>query len=109
MVRADRVMPAIVAEIIRKAPLCPEKVEFAWRASVGPAMDRVTRVRLDEHHVLHVIAADAHWAREVKRSSRLILSRVQALLGAETVKRLDVVRGDRPERRGRRTRLPDTG
>ncbi len=74
--------------MIRKAPLCPEKVEFAWRAAVGAGMDRVTTVRLDDAGVLYVKAADAHWAREVKRSSRLILKRLETLLGAGVVKKL---------------------
>ena len=88
MIRADRLIPAVLAEVIRKAPLCPEKVEFAWRAAVGSAMDRVTTVQLDDAGVLHVRAADAHWAREVKRSARLILKRLEGLLGAGVVKRL---------------------
>jgi predicted nucleic acid-binding Zn ribbon protein len=90
VVRADRVIPAVLAEVIRKAPLCPEKVEFAWRAAVGVAVERVTRVRLDDDGVLHVTATDAHWTREVQRSSRLILSRLAHLLGEGTVKRLQV-------------------
>ena len=88
MIRADRLIPAVLAEVIRKAPLCPEKVEFAWRAAVGSGMDRVTTVRLDDAGLLHVNAADAHWAREVKRSSRLILKRLEGLLGAGVVKKL---------------------
>jgi predicted nucleic acid-binding Zn ribbon protein len=88
MIRADRLIPTVLAEVIRKAPLCPEKVEFAWRAAVGAAMDRVTAVHLDDAGVLHVKAADAHWAREVKRSSRLIVQRLQGLLGAGVVKKL---------------------
>ena len=88
MIRADRLIPGVLAEVIRKAPLCPEKVEFAWRAAVGAGVDRVTTVRLDDSGVLHVKAADAHWAREVKRSSRLILKRLEGLLGAGVVKKL---------------------
>jgi Dna[CI] antecedent, DciA len=88
VIRADRLIPAVLAEVIRKAPLCPEKVEFAWRAAVGSAMDRVTTVRLDEAGVLHVNAVDPHWAREVKRSSRLIMTRLEGLLGAGVVKKL---------------------
>ncbi len=88
MIRADRIIPGVLSEVIRKAPLCPEKVEFAWRASVGAAVDRVTRVRLDDEGVLHVTAADANWAREVKRSSWLILGRLGALLGDGVVKKL---------------------
>ena len=92
MIRADRVIPAVLAEVIRKAPLCPEKVDFAWRSAVGPNVARVTSVRLDDAGVLHVRAADSQWAREVKRSSRLILSRVASLLGPDVVKRIEIAR-----------------
>ena len=90
MIRADRIIPAVLSEVVRKAPLCPEKVEFAWRAAVGPAVERVTSVRLDDKGVLHVTAADAHWAREVKRSTKLILARLANLLGDDVVKKLRV-------------------
>jgi predicted nucleic acid-binding Zn ribbon protein len=90
MVRADRVIPAVLAEVIRKAPLCPEKVEFAWRSAVGAAVARVTRVRLDDQGVLHVMASDPQWGREVKRSSRLILTRLATLLGPQVAKSIHV-------------------
>ena len=91
VIRADRIIPGVLSDVIRKAPLCPEKIEFAWRASVGAAVDRVTKVRLDDEGVLHVTAADANWAHEVKRSSRLIVSRLEALLGGGVVKQMRVV------------------
>ena len=78
----------MLAEVLRKAPLSAEKVEFAWRAAVGPAMARVTRVTLDTDGVLHVTSSEAHWGTEVKRSSKLILARLAALLGEGVVKRL---------------------
>ena len=90
MIRANRVIPAVLAEVIRKAPLCPEKVDFAWRSAVGAAVARVTNVRLDDEGVLWVLAADPQWAREVKRSSRLILARLQPLLGAGVAKKIHV-------------------
>lgn len=90
VIRAERVIPAVLAEVIRKAPLCPEKVDFAWRAAVGPALQRVTRVHLGENGVLYVTVDDAPWAREVKRSSRLILRRLSELLGDDAVKRIQV-------------------
>lgn len=93
MIRADRVIPAVLAEVIRKAPLCPEKVEFAWRAAVGANVARATRVRLDDSGVLYVMAADPQWGREVKRSSRLILIRLATLLGPDVAKKIHV-RGD---------------
>jgi len=35
-----------VARLVRPAPLSPAKLAFAWRATVGPAVSRATRVRL---------------------------------------------------------------
>jgi predicted nucleic acid-binding Zn ribbon protein len=88
VIRAQRLIPGVLAEVIRKAPLCPEKVDFAWRHSVGPALERMTSVRLDDQGVLHVKTADAHWAREVKRATPLLLKRLEALLGPGTVARI---------------------
>ena len=88
MIRADRLIPGVLADVVRKAPLCPEKVEFAWRTAVGPALQRVTTVHLDDHGTLHVTAIDAHWGREVRRSSRLILARLETMLGVGTVSRI---------------------
>jgi hypothetical protein len=85
VIRAAQVIPSVLAEVIRKAPLCPEKVDFAWRHAVGPGLQRMTSVRLDDKGVLHVTAADAHWAREVRRASPLILRRLETMLGAGTV------------------------
>ena len=51
-------LPGALAELLRAAPLSPGKVDFAWRAAVGPALERVTAVRL-EGTTLIVDAADA--------------------------------------------------
>jgi predicted nucleic acid-binding Zn ribbon protein len=88
MVPAHTAIPRVLAEVLRKAPLCPEKVEFAWRAAVGPAVARVTRVSLDHDGALHVTSSEAHWTTEVRRSSKLILARLETLLGAGTVKKI---------------------
>jgi predicted nucleic acid-binding Zn ribbon protein len=90
VVPAHKAIPAVLAEVLKKAPLCPEKVEFAWRAAVGPAVARVTRVRLDDDAVLHVTSSEAHWATEVKRSSKLILARLETMLGAGVISGVDV-------------------
>ena len=63
-------MPAVLADVIRKAPLTDEKVAFAWRTAVGPAFERVTTARLDATGVLHVTAADAQ--RETDELAALI-------------------------------------
>src|SRR5688500_16023969 len=88
VVPAYKVIPAVLAEVLRKAPLSPEKVEFAWRASVGPAVARVTTVTLDQGGVLHVTAREPQWLPEIRRSSKLILARLESMLGPGVVKRL---------------------
>ena len=77
-------VPGALAELLRRAPLSSGKVGFAWRAAVGPAMERMTSVQL-EGRTLVVIASGVHWAREIERSSSLILARLQTLLGKEAI------------------------
>ena len=91
MVPAHRVIPTVLAQIIRPAPLSAEKVDFAWRTSVGPAVSRATAVRLDERGVLVVTAQDAQWQREVERSLGLIRSRLEALLGPAVIQRVEII------------------
>jgi hypothetical protein len=85
----NHVLPDALAAILRKAPLTADKVAFAWRTAVGPALDRVTTIEL-KGAVLHVRAKDAAWQREVERSAGLIRTRLDGLLGAAVVKGLDV-------------------
>jgi hypothetical protein len=91
MIPVQQVMPGVLTEILRKAPLTPEKVAFAWRSAVGPAVDKATTVDL-RNGVLHVKARDASWQREVERSAGLIRSRLVALLG-NVVRSIEVTRG----------------
>jgi predicted nucleic acid-binding Zn ribbon protein len=82
-------VPQAIAELLRSTPMSPGKLEFAWKAVVGPAMDRGTFVRL-EGRTLLVEAKTAAWAKEVSRSSRVILKRLQTLLGPAVVNELVV-------------------
>ena len=84
-------MPRVLAEVLRKAPLSPEKVAFAWRAAVGPALDNATTIALRDQ-VLWVTVKDAAWQREVERSAALIRARLDALLGDGVVRRVEVTR-----------------
>ena len=84
-------LPGALAELLRGSPLSDGKVTFAWKAAVGPAFERVTHVKL-EHRVLLVETASAQWSREVMRSSPVILTRLQSLLGADVVERIEVRR-----------------
>ena len=89
MIPVQQVLPDALAEVLRKAPLTPEKIAFAWRTAVGAAVDRVTTSEL-RGRVLHVKAKDAAWQREVERSAGIIRTRLDALLGTAVVRGLDV-------------------
>jgi hypothetical protein len=83
------VIPEALAAVLRKAPLTSEKVAFAWRLTVGPAVERATAIDLRDG-VLYVRARDASWRREVERSAGLIRRRLQMLLGADALRRVDI-------------------
>ena len=87
----QQMMPGVLSEILRAAPLSDGKVSFAWRAAVGPALERVTAVKL-EGRVLLVDTQSPQWSREIMRSSPLILARIQRMLGADAVERIEVRR-----------------
>ena len=90
MIPVRQFVPDAVTEIIRKAPLTPEKVAFAWRSVVGPAIDQATAVSWGDDGVLRVKTKDAAWQREVERSAALIRSRLEALLGERVVRYIEV-------------------
>jgi predicted nucleic acid-binding Zn ribbon protein len=82
-------VPGAIVALLRDAPMSAGKVTFAWSAAVGPALQRVTSVQLEDG-VLFVDAASPEWAREVTRSTYIILRRLQQLLGEQTVTRIVV-------------------
>ncbi len=90
MIPVRQVIPHGVAEIIRKAPLTPEKVAFAWQNVVGPAINQATSVSWGDDGVLRVKTKDAAWQREIERSAALIRSRLETLLGEKVVRYIEV-------------------
>jgi hypothetical protein len=83
-----QVIPGAVAELLRAAPLSPGKVDFAWKTAVGPAVQRVSAVRLENTVLLVDLpngAASGQWSAELTRSAPVILRRMQLLLGADVV------------------------
>ena len=83
------IVPAALRELLRTAPLSDGKVTFAWKAAVGPALERATAVKL-ESGTLIVETTGPQWTREVKRSSGIILTRIKTLLGDGTVQRIEI-------------------
>lgn len=90
MIPVKHVLPHALASVLEKAPLTPEKIAFAWRMAVGPAIDKVTTIELQGRE-LRVRVKDPAWQREVERSAGLICARLRELLGASVVRGLDVV------------------
>ena len=85
----SQALPGAVAELLRGVPTSAGKVSFAWRVAVGSGVERVSSVRLDAPTLL-VDVTDQRWAREIARSSPIILARLQTLLGREAVTRIEV-------------------
>jgi hypothetical protein len=85
----SRSVPGALADLMRAAPLSSGKVEFAWSTVVGPALRRVTSVRLEGTQLI-VDADSPQWGREIARGVPLILPRLQTFLGRETVTRIAV-------------------
>ena len=85
----SQLVPGAIATLLRAGPLSPAKVAFAWKAAVGPAMARVTAVKLDGN-ILLVDAATSAWGREVTRASGAIMSRLDGLLGEDVIRRIVV-------------------
>ena len=83
------VVPAALVELLRTTPMSHGKVTFAWRAAVGPAIERVTAVRIDGR-VLIIETAGLQWTREIERSADVILGRLKSLLGGDTITRVEI-------------------
>jgi predicted nucleic acid-binding Zn ribbon protein len=79
----------ILAEIVRRQPPSSARDAFAWQIAVGPAIARSTTIEL-AGGVLRVNARDAHWEQAVKRASDTILVRLQHLLGAQSIRAIEV-------------------
>lgn len=89
VIPASDILPGILAEVIKKAPLTPEKVALAWRLAVGAAVAKATTVWLDHAGVLHVNAETPAWIAAVRKSRSLIHLRMNDLLGDTTVKSVE--------------------
>jgi hypothetical protein len=89
VVPVQQFMPDAVAALLRKAPLTPEKVAFAWRSAVGATVDQATAIALRDG-VLHVVARDAAWQHELERSAAMIRVRLETLLGTDVIRYINV-------------------
>lgn len=90
MTAAGRCATAALAVLLRDQPLSPGKISLAWSAAVGPAVARAATVALGAEGTLTVTVAGPHWAREIGRSRPLIAARLNRLLGAGVVTRIEI-------------------
>jgi hypothetical protein len=81
LIAVQRVLPNAIVEIVRRQPTTPEKVDFAWRTAVGPAVARASTASLEPDGTLVIHASDERWQREIQQSLSLVRSRLEALLG----------------------------
>ena len=89
VIPAHSAIPGVLAEVLRKAPLTPEKVSFAWRNAVGAAIARVSAVELGAGSVLLVTVSEPHWGPAIQKSAPMILNRLALLLGPGIVTRIE--------------------
>ena len=79
----------VLAEVIRRQPPSKARTAFAWQLAVGPSLARVTTVD-QTGRVLTVRAADPRWTVEIERAREVILSRLQELLGPDSVTHIQI-------------------
>ncbi len=90
MFAVQRVLPSVLVDVIRRQPLSPEKIDFAWRTAVGAALARVTTIHLRPGGTLLVRVSDVRWQTELDPSLALVRDRLVPLLGENVVRRIEV-------------------
>ena len=76
--------------VLESQPTTPAKVAFAWRMTAGAAFDRATRVAWPGDGTLYVHAEGEAWRREVRAVRGALLRKMQDLLGADVIARIDI-------------------
>ena len=81
VIAVQGVLPGVLVELVRRQPMTPAKVDFAWRTSVGGAFARASRVSLGERGALTIHVDDPHWRREIQHALPTLRARLERLLG----------------------------
>ena len=85
----SQAIPGALLHLLQGMPLSDGKVTFAWKAAVGPALERATNVKLVDRTLI-VETTSLQWRREVLRSHATILARLHEFLGKDAVNRIVV-------------------
>jgi hypothetical protein len=81
MTPAHHILPGVIADMIRRQPLSPAKVAFAWRTVAGAAVARASTVDLQANGTLLVFVDDPRWRQEIERALGMLRPRLATLLG----------------------------
>jgi hypothetical protein len=79
----------VLKTILDGQPLGAAKVAFAWHIAAGPTIAAASTVRWSDGR-LCVRARSETWRQEILRVRPIVLARVQALVGVEAVKSLEL-------------------
>ena len=90
MIPAHTCISPVISQWLRKQPMSPAKLTFAWRTAVGETIHRASTVTLTEEGILKVWAVDQHWRREIQRATPVIIPRLRTLLHGNLIKGLAV-------------------
>src|SRR5262245_51482883 len=93
---AARAMRALLAN----QPTTDAKIAFAWQIAAGPALGRSASVRwAEDEGTLHVRPSSPAWTAEIRHARPILRGRMNELLGADLVKRIEIVpAGERPSK-----------
>lgn len=75
------ILPTVLRSVLARQPMSSGKLAFAWRAAVGTAIERATRLDWRSDGVLLVQPASHEWRRELEAQRELIEARLRTWLG----------------------------
>ncbi len=81
--------PALRA-LLTNQPVTSAKVLFVWKIVAGPALARAATPVWSSDGTLYLRARTDAWRQELRRSKPVLADRLNQLLGAGVVRRLDV-------------------
>jgi hypothetical protein len=92
MIRSADFATSVLAGMLERQPMSPGKLQFAWRAAVGPALARAATLEMHDGRIT-AHASSLQWKKEIDRAKPMIVERLRMLLGRDAVKKLEVTCG----------------
>jgi hypothetical protein len=89
MLRSADFATSVLADMLERQPMSPGKLQFAWRAAVGPALARAAALEFQDGRIT-AHAASVQWKKEIERSKPIIVERLRLLLGRDAVRTFEV-------------------